>query len=141
MVRAAWDEAMAAAEKLDDGVIVKNTGVDGGGWFFQRNLAAVEAVSGALAERATKADEEKKLSTDELTAAIGFAGFELNEKQIEAVKKVAQNRFVVVTGGPGTGKTTVVCAMLRALMARGVDMDEIALAAPTGRAAQRMGEA
>ena len=141
MVRAAWDEATAAAEKLDDGVIVKNTGVDGDGWFFQRNLAAVEAVSGALAERATKADEEKKLSTDELTAAIGFAGFELNEKQIEAVKKVAQNRFVVVTGGPGTGKTTVVCAMLRALMARGVDMDEIALAAPTGRAAQRMGEA
>ena len=141
MVRTTWNEAMSAVEKLDGDVIVKRTGVDGDGWFFQRNMAAVEAVSSALAERAANADEDSRLSTDELTAAIGFDGFELNEKQIEAVKKVAQNRFVVVTGGPGTGKTTVVCAMLRVLMARGLDMDEIALVAPTGRAAQRMGEA
>ena len=65
----------------------------------------------------------------------------MNERQVEAVRRVVRNRFVVVTGGPGTGKTTVVCAMLRALMARGMELDEIALAAPTGRAAQRMGEA
>ena len=141
MVQAEWDAAASAAEKLDGDVIAKRSSSDGDSWFFQRNLAAVEAVSGALAERAAKADGEEALSEAELDAAIGFEGFELNEKQVEAVRRVAQNRFVVVTGGPGTGKTTVVCAMLRALMARGIELDEIALAAPTGRAAQRMGEA
>ena len=141
MVQAEWDAAASAAEKLDGDIIAKRSSSDGDSWFFQRNLAAVEAVSGALAERAAKADGEEALSEAELDAAIGFEGFELNEKQVEAVRRVAQNRFVVVTGGPGTGKTTVVCAMLRALMARGIELDEIALAAPTGRAAQRMGEA
>jgi len=141
MVQAEWGMATAAAEELAGDVIAKRSGADWDSWFFQRNLSAVETVSGALAERAAKAEGEKALSESELKSAIGFEGFELNEKQIDAVRRVVQNRFVVVTGGPGTGKTTVVCAMLRALMARGMELDEIALAAPTGRAAQRMGEA
>lgn len=140
-VRDAWSGAAAAAEELDGDVVVKRSGADGDRWFFRKNLAAVEAVSNALAERAADSGGGRALSPDELAAATGFEGFELNKGQTEAVDRVARKRLTVVTGGPGTGKTTVVCAMLRALMARGLEPDEIALAAPTGRAAQRMGEA
>ena len=142
----AWAAALAAAEEIDGDIVVKKTvgntqGGSGERWMFQRNLSAVEAVSNGLAERAAQDDGGDPLSAAELAAAIGFEGFDLNKQQEVAVNMVAQKRFVVATGGPGTGKTTVVCAMLRALMARGLDLDEIALVAPTGRAAQRMGEA
>ena len=146
-VRASWSAALSAAESLDGDVVVKRKCDDGDRWFFRRNLAAVEAVTDALARREAEVAAAKvcaadeALSPEELAAATGFDGFELNKEQVQAVARVAQSRFVVVTGGPGTGKTTVVCAMLRALMARGLELDEIALAAPTGRAAQRMGEA
>lgn len=143
-VNQAWQDAVAAAESVKGDVVIKvekNDRTDDIRWFFQRNLSAVKTVSETIATLAQRADGDKPLSETELGAATGFKGFELNDQQKEAVRKVAQNRFVIVTGGPGTGKTTVVCAMLRALMARGLDVDEIALAAPTGRAAQRMGEA
>ena len=140
-VPSAWDAAIEAAESLDGDVVIKKAVSGGWGWFFQRNLSAVEAVSDGLAARAGRRESDAELSGAELAAAVRFDGFELNREQVEAVKRAAVSRFVVVTGGPGTGKTTVVCAMLRALMARGLDLDGIALAAPTGRAAQRMGEA
>ena len=136
-----WAEAMEAAEALSGDVVVKRGDAVGARWFFQRNLAAVEAVSEDITARAETAAGGESLSDDELSVATGFVGFDLNDAQREAVKMVARRSFVVVTGGPGTGKTTVVCAMLRALMARGLEVGEIALAAPTGRAAQRMGEA
>ena len=140
-VQAEWDMATTAAEDVDGDVVVRRSDAKGDCWFFQRDLSAVEAVSKGLDDRAAQCDGGCELSEDELAAATGFSGFNLNAEQIKAVKMVVWRRFVVVTGGPGTGKTTVVCAMLRALMARGLDLDEIALVAPTGRAAQRMGEA
>ena len=75
--------------------------------------------------------------------AAQFVGFDLNTEQREALDAAAKNRFTVITGGPGTGKTTTVCAILRALFAAHPDWTEkdVALAAPTGRAAQRMSEA
>ena len=65
-------------------------------------------------------------------------GIELEEEQTEAVVLAATQGLLVVTGGPGTGKTTTVSAMLRYF--RSLD-EEILLAAPTGRAARRMTEA
>jgi len=143
MVDAAWGEARAAAEGLDGDVVVKRCGATGEGWFFKRNMDAVDAVSDALMKRAGDVGHAGRMTLpdEELARAIAFDDFKLNAGQIKAVKTVASRMFTVVTGGPGTGKTTVVCAMLRALLARGMALDEIALAAPTGRAAQRMGEA
>lgn len=140
-VPAAWEKAMTAAADVDGDVIVKRKCAAGDRWFFQRNWTAVEAVSSGLAARAAQDEGDIPLSDEEIKAAISFNGFDLKDAQEKAVRIAAQRRFVVVTGGPGTGKTTIVCALLRALMARGLDVDEIALAAPTGRAAQRMGEA
>ncbi|MBQ7189642.1 MAG: exodeoxyribonuclease V subunit alpha [Kiritimatiellae bacterium] len=141
IVESAWDKAVLAAADLDGDVVVKKSDVVGDCWFFQRNLLAVEALSEGFAALAKVAAHGTPLTEAELEAATGFEGFKLNPAQIDAVKMTAEHRFVVVTGGPGTGKTTIVCAILRALMAQGLEPDEIELVAPTGRAAQRMGEA
>lgn len=66
----------------------------------------------------------------------------LNDEQRRAVIMALSGALTLVTGGPGTGKTSIVVAILRALLHQvGLDMEDIALAAPTGKAAQRMGEA
>ena len=61
-----------------------------------------------------------------------------SEKQLEAIKASINNKIMVVTGGPGTGKTTIINAILR--IARKM-AQKVLLAAPTGRAAKRMTEA
>ncbi len=61
--------------------------------------------------------------------------------QVAAIHKVLMAPFLVVSGGPGTGKTSLLVNMLRALIRTGTDPSRIVLAAPTGRAAQRMTEA
>ena len=63
------------------------------------------------------------------------------DRQRLAVAVAVLRRTAVVTGGPGTGKTTTVARVLRALAALGVPPDRVALAAPTGRAAARLAEA
>lgn len=141
-IEAVWARALAAADALDGDVLVKRTGSSGVGWFFRRNDSAVSAVlKGLDALEATPEVQSAALSPDELATATAFRGFTLNADQLAAVRTVVSRRFAVVTGGPGTGKTTIVCAFLRALMGRGLAPGEIALVAPTGRAAQRMGEA
>ena len=65
-------------------------------------------------------------------------GLELADSQKQAVRMALLSKVMVVTGGPGVGKTTIVNAILRILAAKQV---RIALCAPTGRAAKRMAEA
>lgn len=62
----------------------------------------------------------------------------LDEKQKIAVQEAAQNGLLIITGGPGTGKTTTINAIIRYFE---MEEQEIRLAAPTGRAAKRMTEA
>lgn len=62
---------------------------------------------------------------------------ELDEMQREAVYEAVRHGLLIITGGPGTGKTTTINTILRFFEAEGMDM---LLAAPTGRAAKRMKE-
>ena len=62
----------------------------------------------------------------------------LAEKQLEAIKCAVENKVMIITGGPGTGKTTIINAILKIFSRINV---KIMLAAPTGRAAKRMSEA
>lgn len=62
---------------------------------------------------------------------------ELDEHQVEAVKEAVRNGLLIITGGPGTGKTTTINTIIRYFELEGYD---IFLAAPTGRAAKRMSE-
>lgn len=65
-------------------------------------------------------------------------GLVLDEMQQTAVMEAARNGITILTGGPGTGKTTTINAMIHFFESEGMD---IFLAAPTGRAAKRMTEA
>ena len=73
--------------------------------------------------------------------AIGWvqrhSKIELSGSQQEAIRIALRSNVTVITGGPGVGKTTLVNSILRILEAKDV---EIALAAPTGRAAKRLSE-
>lgn len=62
----------------------------------------------------------------------------LDEQQKEAVRQAARQGVLVITGGPGTGKTTTINAIIKYFELEGIEM---LLAAPTGRAAKRMTEA
>lgn len=64
-------------------------------------------------------------------------GMQLDEHQVQAVKEAVRNGLLVITGGPGTGKTTTINTIIRYFEMEGMD---IFLAAPTGRAAKRMSE-
>lgn len=72
----------------------------------------------------------------------GLEPFYLADEQKEAVKTCLQNRFSILTGGPGCGKTTITDCVLYIWESKFAYPDEsISLSAPTGRAAQRMKEA
>lgn len=64
-------------------------------------------------------------------------GMVLDEHQMTAVKEAVRNGLLVITGGPGTGKTTTINTIIKYFELEGMD---IFLAAPTGRAAKRMSE-
>jgi len=65
-------------------------------------------------------------------------GLSLAESQVTAIRLALLSKVLVITGGPGVGKTTLVSSILRTLAAKGVNL---LLCAPTGRAAKRMTEA
>jgi len=74
----------------------------------------------------------KELEKIEKTSNI-----ELSEKQKEALKAVNDNNVCIVTGGPGTGKTTIIKSIIDIYKKKG---KKVVLCAPTGRAAKRMSE-
>ena len=68
----------------------------------------------------------------------GRTGITLAASQVEAIRLALRSKVLVITGGPGVGKTTIVNSILRILSAKGA---KLLLCAPTGRAAKRMTEA
>jgi exodeoxyribonuclease V alpha subunit len=82
--------------------------------------------------RPIRVDIERAISWFEEKQQIQLA-----DEQKEAIRKAATSKLLVVTGGPGTGKTTLVNGIIRILEKKG---RRILLAAPTGRAAKRMAE-
>lgn len=62
----------------------------------------------------------------------------LSEKQLEAIREINNNNVCIITGGPGTGKTTIIKSVLNLYKKQG---RKVVLCAPTGRAAKRMEEA
>ncbi len=117
---------------------------------YQQRIYAVEA---ALAERLTA------LIADQLSPAIdegrmraaladvvarpsqaGAKALVLSTEQCDAVAAAVRSRLTVISGGPGTGKTSIVLAILRMLVRLGIAPQKITLAAPTGKAANRMTE-
>jgi exodeoxyribonuclease V alpha subunit len=97
---------------------------------------AEELVARELSARAVSQQPLVFDVEDRIAAAEDAEGMALDESQREAVRTALRGGVVVVTGGPGTGKTTLVKVLLRA-----VGADDWLLASPTGRAAKRLQEA
>lgn len=79
-----------------------------------------------------------KHPTFNLQDIVKETGIEYDEVQIAAIRQAIESKVMVLTGGPGTGKTTTTQGIIAALKTAGL---QILLAAPTGRAAKRMNEA
>ena len=82
--------------------------------------------------------EDEQMMKKRIARIEKETGTELDEMQRQAVAAAAQHGLFVFTGGPGTGKTTTINAIIRYFEEEGA---ELRLAAPTGRAAKRMTEA
>jgi exodeoxyribonuclease V alpha subunit len=74
----------------------------------------------------------------EIPEAILREPMDLTEEQRQAVRAGLRRKLSLITGGPGTGKTSIVLAILQAALAAGTPPEAIRLAAPTGKAANRM---
>ena len=83
-------------------------------------------------------EEDQKFIDDRIARIEDKEGINLDDIQKEAVAKAVRNGLVIITGGPGTGKTTTINTIIKYFELEGL---EIRLAAPTGRAAKRMTEA
>jgi exodeoxyribonuclease V alpha subunit len=113
-------------------------------WRYEQGIAA--GIRQRLSPGGTESDPQLSLALDTL---FGKAKEETVDYQKIACALAARNRFSVITGGPGTGKTTTVLNLLAALQSMacqkpGVDSDDpylrIRLSAPTGKAAARLSE-
>ncbi|HEY8426918.1 MAG TPA: AAA family ATPase, partial [Sandaracinaceae bacterium] len=112
-----------------------------GAHLYQERLHALERRLAALladrVRRARAAPEGLDAAMAEL-AARPAGSVVLTAEQVDAVRAALTAPLAVVSGGPGTGKTSIVVAILRAAVATGTAPSSIALAAPTGKAADRM---
>jgi exodeoxyribonuclease V alpha subunit len=103
-----------------------------------RLYEAERATAGALARLATSSARDLEGVPAALEEFQRGAGLTLARAQVEAVQTVARRKVVIITGGPGVGKTTLVKAVLSVMTRARLD---VRLAAPTGRAAKRLSEA
>ncbi len=100
-------------------------------FYMEQNVAR------ALAGLDIKCDENINEVNNRIAGIERSEGIVLDDIQKEAVVKAALNGLVIITGGPGTGKTTTINTIIKYFEMEGL---EIRLAAPTGRAAKRMTE-
>ena len=102
--------------------------------YFQAEGEVARRLREMLAAMPAGGFEDVERQIDQLE---GTEGIRFHEQQRLAIKTAVQNGMCVITGGPGTGKTTIINCIIRLLSLEG----DVALAAPTGRAAKRMTEA
>ncbi len=120
------------------------------GWLYHQRIHAAEArlaenLARLLSARAPAFARTRKVSAalDEVAAhatMIEGQTVQLTKSQRDAIAKALTCRLATISGGPGSGKTSIVVAILRVLARLGVSAEQIALAAPTGKAAYRMRE-
>lgn len=124
---------------MDKKIVIKGNCVFAASYYYaelncarmltQLNIPMAEAENLPSQEAAVKRQLEK---------LAGDLQMEMDELQLQAVMKSIQNGLFILSGGPGTGKTTTINMIIRYFEAEGLD---IFLGAPTGRAAKRMTEA
>ena len=113
--------------------------LDGEAVFLRGLYLAERAVADSIRALMTSPGQRREFDAQAAVDwASGRMGVELTGEQGQAVHEAVSQKVFVLTGGPGTGKTTILRAVISILEALG---QRVALAAPTGRAAKRLGEA
>lgn len=118
---------------MDGKVVLRAEGV------YAKSFFRMEQLSAGMLHALNVAFDETPAHLEQAIAQIQREeDMALEAGQTEAVRQAATHGLFILTGGPGTGKTTTIRAMIRYFISEGYD---ILLAAPTGRAAKRMSEA
>lgn len=132
------DEAEIAIDNAIDGNQLVQEVIDGREFLFLPNIYRAES---SIAERIQVMlrfpPQQKEIAPAEISAFEKSNGITFDEKQRQAIGIAVNKGMLILTGGPGTGKTTTVKGIISLMKNRGM---EVALAAPTGRAAKRMTE-
>jgi exodeoxyribonuclease V alpha subunit len=114
-----------------------------GDWLYAERMYALEdrfcARVRARASQAAGAIDSRALGRAVNAVASGPPA--LTDEQKRAIRQALAAPLALVTGGPGTGKTATAVALVRAIAWTGTPMDQLAVAAPTGKAAQRLADA
>jgi len=125
-------EALITADQLE------RHSIDGGTVLYLPHLRAAEQSIADSIKGLSGESNHPALEEDEaITWAATKTGKKLAESQQRAVREALRQRCLIITGGPGVGKTTILRTILVILQNEGL---KITLAAPTGRAAKRLSE-
>ena len=134
------------SEDVEDGIInLKAKGeivtkeIDGEQYIYLESFFDTELEIAFRIKRLQNAKNMKKISKieKELKRIEEHSEITLSDKQKEAIKAINDDNVVIITGGPGTGKTTIIKAIIDIYENKGY---KVVLSAPTGRAAKRMTE-
>jgi exodeoxyribonuclease V alpha subunit len=122
---------------LGDSVYLRKTRVT------ERRLAGrLAQMIGGEPSLAVDDAELQRVAAEVITAPIKTPSgrVELSDEQRSAVEASARSRLMIISGGPGTGKTSITIAIVRLMARLGIDPRAIGIAAPTGKAANRIRE-
>lgn len=101
---------------------------------WENEVEAARALARLVAKKTRKLDIDVAAALSQFESASGLS---LAGEQRKAIEAAVTDKCVVITGGPGVGKTTIVRAIVRLHMSK---LRRVSLAAPTGRAAKRLSE-
>ena len=108
--------------------------------FFQKYFLLRRNIERDFARMAAQPPRPLEKAKEAYGTALSVSGLSLSVEQKLAVALSLFSSFVIITGGPGTGKTTVIRVVLDSFLRAGIPADRVILCAPTGRAARRMAE-
>ena len=132
------DRALASIDRLAAAGRLVREHIAGRDAVYLRGMHDAEAYLAEMLGHMAERNFEYDFDVDELLGALmDSAEFPYSEKQRQAIAGAARSGLVILTGGPGTGKTTTVRGILQVFEALGLNT---LLAAPTGRAAKRLSE-
>lgn len=132
------DDAEIAIDNAIDAKMVVQKNINGRAFLFLPDIYAAEAsVADRINVMIKFPPAKKEIFDGEVYAFEKSHDIEFDEKQRQAIEIAVNKGLLILTGGPGTGKTTTVRGIISLMKNRGLKVE---LAAPTGRAAQRMEE-
>ena len=125
--------------RAEEEIVIEERDDGTGTWIYLSYFYNTEQEIAMRIERLQKSQNVKKIKNIEtqLKKLELNSNIELSEKQKEAIRQVNENNVTIITGGPGTGKTTIIKSIIEIYEQK---ENKVVLCAPTGRAAKRMTE-